>query len=102
MPCSAINAIPKTMKFIKKEQKRLITSKIPVTRSCMMTWEKLTQDYGDVNLTVKLKAAITKKLRLKVTAYSKAEYLYTASSQGQIITFKSYNVKKESNIAASI
>ena len=61
--------------------------------------EKLTRDDSDVNLTVKLKAATTKKLRLKVIAYSQAEYFYTTSSQGQIITFKSYNVTKESNIA---
>ena len=62
--------------------------------------EKLTRDDSDVNLTVKLKAATTKKLRLKVIAYSQAEYFYTTSSQGQIMTFKSYNVTKESNIAA--
>ena len=62
--------------------------------------EKLTRDDSDVNLTVKLKAATTKKLRLKVIAYSQAEYFYTTSSQGQIMTFKSYNVTKESNTAA--
>ena len=62
--------------------------------------EKLTRDDSDVNLTVKLKAATTKKLRLKVTACSQAEYFYTTSSQGQIMTFKSYKVAKESNIAA--
>ena len=68
----------------------------------MLTWEKLIQDDSDLNLTVKLKTAITKKIRLKVTAYSKAEYFYTTSSQGQIMTFTSYNITKESNIAASI
>ena len=62
--------------------------------------QKLTRDDSDVNLTVKLKAAATKKLRLKVSVYSQAEYFYTTSSQGQIITFKNYNVTKESNIAA--
>ena len=62
--------------------------------------EKQTRDDSDVNITVKLKAATTKPLRWKVIAYSQAEYFYTTSSQGQIMNFKSYNIKKESNIAA--
>ena len=36
--------------------------------------EKLTRDDSDITLTVKLKAAATKKLRLRVTGYSQAEY----------------------------
>ena len=62
--------------------------------------EKLTRDDSDVNLTVQLKAATTKKLTLKVIACSQAEYFYTTSSQGQIMTFKSYSITKESDIAA--
>ena len=41
--------------------------------------EKLTCNNSDISLTVKLKAATTKKLRLKVVVYSQAEYLYTTS-----------------------
>ena len=41
--------------------------------------EKLTCNNSDISLTVKLKAATTKKLRLKVVVYSQAEYLYTMS-----------------------
>ena len=62
--------------------------------------EKLTWDDSDVNLTIKLKVATTKKLRLKVIAYSQGEYFYTTSSQGQTMTCKSYNVTKQSNIPA--
>ena len=40
--------------------------------------EKLTRDDSDLTLTVKLKAAVTKKLWLRVTGYSQAEYYYTA------------------------
>ena len=57
-------------------------------------YQEITKEAG------KLKAATTKKLRLKVIAYSQAEYFYTTSSQGQTMTFKSYNVTKENNIAA--
>ena len=62
--------------------------------------EKLTCNDSDVSLTVKLKAAITKKLRLRVVRYSQAEYFYTTSSAGQIMTFKNYSVTKNNNIAA--
>ena len=62
--------------------------------------EKLTRNDSDISLTVKLKAAATKKLRLRVVGYSQAEYFYTTSSAGQIMTFKNYSVTKNNNIAA--
>ena len=36
--------------------------------------EKLTRDDSNITLTAKLKAAATKKMRLRVTGYSQAEY----------------------------
>ena len=36
--------------------------------------EKLTRDDGGVNLSIKLKAAATKKMRLRVIVYSQSEY----------------------------
>ena len=56
--------------------------------------EKLTQDASDINLTVKLKVAAAKKMRLRVLGYSQAEYWYTTSSKGYIMTFKNYSVTK--------
>ena len=56
--------------------------------------EKLTQDASDINLTVKLKVAAAKKMRLRVLGYSQAEYRYTTSSKGYIMTFKNYSVTK--------
>ena len=51
-------------------------------------------------LTVKLKTAGTKKLRLKVTGYSQAEYYYTLSNRGMIMSYKNYSISKEIDIAA--
>ena len=43
--------------------------------------EKLTRDDSDLNLTVKLKKAATRKMGLQVTGYSQAEYYYTLSNK---------------------
>ena len=43
--------------------------------------EKLTRDDSDITLIVKLKAAATKKMRLRATGYSQAEYYYTLSNK---------------------
>ena len=41
--------------------------------------EKLTRDDSNITLTVELKAAATKTMRLRVAGYSQAEYYYTLS-----------------------
>ena len=38
--------------------------------------EKLTRYDSDIQLTIKLKKAATKKMRIRVTAYSQAKYYY--------------------------
>ena len=43
--------------------------------------EKLTRDDGGVTLSIKLKKAATKKMRLRVIAYSQAEYWYTSTNK---------------------
>ena len=62
--------------------------------------KKLTRDNSDLTLTVKLKAAATKKLMLRVTGYSQAEYYYTLSDKGMIRSHKNYSISKEIDIAA--
>ena len=49
--------------------------------------EKLTRDDGGVTLTIKLKKA-AEKMRLRVIAYSQAEYWYTSTNNGYIMTCK--------------
>ena len=62
--------------------------------------EKLIRNDSDVSITVKLKAAATKKLRLKIVGYLQCEYFYTTSSIGQIMTFKRFTVIRDNNTAA--
>ena len=62
--------------------------------------KKLTCGDSDVSLTAKLKAATTKRLKLKILGYSQSGYFYTTSSQGQIMSFKRFNVTRDNNTAA--
>ena len=61
--------------------------------------EKLTRDDSNVQLTIKLKKAATKKLRLRVTAYSQIEYYYLLSNNGMIMSYKNYSISKKVDIA---
>ena len=64
--------------------------------------EKLTHVDGSVTLTIKLKNAATKKMRLRIVAYSQAEYWYTSTNKGYIMTRKGYSIAKDEDIAAQI
>ena len=61
--------------------------------------DKLTRDDGAVTLTVKLKKAATKNIRLRVVAYSQAKYWYTTTNKGYIMTYKDYRIAKDDDIA---
>ena len=61
--------------------------------------EKLTRDDGGVTLTIKLTKA-AKKMKLRVIAYSQAEYWYTSTNKGYIMTYKDYSIAKDDDIAA--
>ena len=39
-------------------------------------------------------------MRLQVTGYSQAEYDYTLSNKGMIMSYKNYSISKEIDIAA--
>ena len=60
----------------------------------------ITHNDSGVSITVKLKAAATKKLRLKIVGYSQCKYFYTTPSVGQIMILKRFNVTRDNNIAA--
>ena len=62
--------------------------------------ERLTHDDGSATLTNKLKKAAEKKIRLRVIPYSQAEYWYTSTNKGCIMTYKDYSIAKDDDIAA--
>ena len=56
--------------------------------------EKIYCDYSDLAVTIGLKEAATKKLRLPIIGYSQGEYWYLLSNKGYIMSFKDYNISK--------
>ena len=62
--------------------------------------EKLTRDNSDVQLTIKLKKAATKKMRLRVTAYFQSKYYCLLSNKSMIVSYKNYSISEEVDIAA--
>ena len=60
--------------------------------------EKLTRDDSGLAVFIDLKVVATKKMRLRLTGYSQAEYWYAFSNKGYIMTYKNYNISKEETI----
>ena len=56
--------------------------------------ERVNRDDSDLTVTVDLKAAATKKMRLRITGYFQSEYNYMISSNGLIMNYKEYGVSK--------
>ena len=57
--------------------------------------KKLTRDDGRVNLSINLKAAATKKMRLWVNAYSQSKYWHANTNKGHIMMCKDYIAKND-------
>ena len=62
--------------------------------------KKLTRDDGGVSLTIKLKKAAGKKMRLRVIAYSQAEYWYTSTNKSYLMTYKDYSIAIDDDIGS--
>ena len=60
--------------------------------------EKLIRDDSGLAVFIDLKAVATKKMRLRLTGYSQAEYWYAFSNKGYIMTYKNYDISKEDTI----
>ena len=56
--------------------------------------EKLNRDDSGFAVTIGLKEAAAKKLRLRITGYSQVEYWYLLSNKGYIMSHKNYNISK--------
>ena len=54
----------------------------------------LSRDDSDLTLTVMLKQAAAKKMKLRVTGYYQDEYLYTLSGSDLIMSYKEYGISK--------
>ena len=56
--------------------------------------ERVNRDDSDLTVTIDLKNAAVKKMRLRVTGYFQGEYYYLISSSGLIMNYKEYGVSK--------
>ena len=59
--------------------------------------ERVNQDDSDLSVTVNLKAAATKKMRLYIRGYYQTEYMYMLSKHGLTMQLKEYGVAKIKN-----
>ena len=57
-------------------------------------FERVNRDDSDLIITVDLKKAATKKMRLYVTGYYQGEYMYMLTKDGLIMSHKEYSVAK--------
>ena len=62
--------------------------------------EKILRNDSSLTLTVTLKAAATKKLRLRVVGYYQGEYMYSMSNLGLLLTFKDYGIVEQNEMIA--
>ena len=60
-------------------------------------FERVNRDDSDLIVTVDLKNAATKKMRLYSTGYYQAEYLYMLTKNGLVMNHKEYSVAKIKN-----
>ena len=64
--------------------------------------ERVNRDDCNLTVTVDLKAAATKKMRLRITGYFQGEYNYMISSNGLIMNYKEYGVSKIKTAAEAV
>ena len=57
--------------------------------------KKLERNDSKINLSIQLKTVTTKKIRLRIWAYSLGEYLYVLSRQGITLRHKTYSIVQE-------
>ena len=62
--------------------------------------ESLIRDDSKLTLTLTLKDAAIKTMRLMVTGYSQGKYYYALLQRGSIMQYKNYGITKVKNIAA--
>ena len=53
----------------------------------MGEFERVNQDDSDLTITIDLKAAAAKKMRLRVTGYFEGEYMYMLGKDGLIMNY---------------
>ena len=61
-------------------------------------FERVNRNDSDLTITVDLKAAATKKMRLCITGYYQGEYMCMLNKEGLIMNYKEYRVNKQKSV----
>ena len=64
-------------------------------------FERVNRDDSDSSITIDLKAAAAKKMRLRVTGYFQGEYMYMLGKDGLIINYKEFGMNKQKTVTTS-
>ena len=64
-------------------------------------FKRVNQDDSDLSVTIDLKAAAAKKMRLCVMGYFQSEYMYMLGKDGFIMNYEEYGVNKQKPATAS-
>ena len=64
-------------------------------------FERVNRDDSDLSVTVDIKAAAAKKMRLRVTGYFQGEYMYLLGKDGLIMNYKEYGMNKQKTVTVS-
>ena len=61
-------------------------------------FERVNRNDTDLTITIELKTALTKKMRLRVTGYYEGEYMHMLGNNGLIMNYMEYGIKRESKV----
>ena len=64
-------------------------------------FDRVNRDDSYLRITIDLKAAAAKKMKLSVTGYFQGEYMYMLGKDGLIVNYKEYGVNKQKTVTAS-
>ena len=67
------------------------------SKGCTGEFERVNRDDSDLIVTVDLKNAAAKKMRLYITGYYQGEYMYMLTKEGLIMNHKEYSIAKIKN-----
>ena len=63
--------------------------------------EKVVRNDSSLKLTITLKAAATKKMRLRVVGYHQGEYMYSMTNLGLLVSYKDYGIVAQNSILST-
>ena len=63
--------------------------------------EKIVRNDSSLKLTITLKAAATKKMRLRVVGYHQGEYMYSMTNLGLLVSYKDYGIVAQNSLLST-